>query len=143
MREEDCGLLFCIPVDQYISSFSFPFFVPIYRGLPLEEVREAIIHKVAKYDLKFDYGKDHLGNTVTKSLSHDQIQSMILNYAEFKTSRRQIDHSKVTVRDFGKQDTHVEFPKGQNFVNIGLEFNLSYQCDENQRDNGQLKINAA
>lgn len=51
---------------------------------------------------------------------------MVLNYAEFKSSRRQIDYSKVILRDFGKHEAYVEFPKGQVFVNIGIEFQLNY-----------------
>ncbi|TNV72060.1 hypothetical protein FGO68_gene3693 [Halteria grandinella] len=138
MKNENQGLLFCIPVDQYGNAFTYPFFMPILRGTPLDEVRQMLIEKVGKYQISYHYSKDEW-----RVIEFEQIQTMVLNYAEFKSSRRQIDYSKVILRDFGKHETYIEFPKGQVFVNIGIEFQLNYQSDENQRNNGQLKINAA
>lgn len=143
LSQLDGGIVHCLPVDQYSNSIYYPFVVPIFRAMPLENVREAIMNKLMQFDIKYNYGKDRGGKEIYRPLTEEQLAAVTINYAEFKTSRRNIDYSHVTVREFAKHETLVDFPKGQNFVNIGLEFNVEYQRDENQRGNGQLKINAA
>lgn len=73
MKNENMGLLFCIPVDQYGNAFTCPFFMPILRSAPLDEVRQMLIEKVGKYQISYNYSRGLGENYDWRMIDFEQI----------------------------------------------------------------------
>jgi hypothetical protein len=143
LADQNVCTLFCVLVNQYSHNIGEPFLVFVLKNNTKDEVRQRIIFKLLDMRVLYEYGRDPLTKKpIMRELSEEQKANLILNYVDYKTSRRTIIYSDYTLRELAKDDTFLDYKVGSNTLNIGVEFQIAYLEDEQRRGNGgnALKI---
>ena len=143
LSDPNVCILFCVLVNQYSNILGDPFLVFVLRNHTKDEVRERIIFKLLEMNVVYEYGRDALTKKpILRELSEEQKTNFILNYVDYKTSRRMIIFDDYTLRELAKDDPFLEYKTGSNSLSIGIEFQIAYLEDEQRRGNGgnALKI---
>lgn len=143
LGDQNVCILFCVLVDQYCHILGDPFLVFVLKNNTKDEVRQRIIFKLLEMRVLYEYGRDPLTKkSILRELSEEQKGNFILNYVDYKTSRRTIIYEDYTLRELAKDDLFLDYKVGSNTLSIGIEFQIAYLEDEQRRGNGgnALKI---
>lgn len=143
LADQNVCILFCVLVNQYSHIIGDPFLVFVLKNNTKDDVRERIIFKLLDMRVLYEYGRDPLTKKpIMRELTEEQKANFILNYVDYKMSRRTIIYGDYTLRELAKDDPFLDYKVGSNTLNIGVEFQIAYLEDEQRRGNGgnALKI---
>ena len=70
----------------------------------------------------YNRNKGSRGNANIVEIELEQKYAFILNYLEYKSSRRVTNYNSFTCKEPGKDDIFLDFKTGSNKINIAIEF---------------------
>jgi hypothetical protein len=132
-------------VNQYTRTLFHPFFIVLPKNALIEEVRLAIIEKLASMSISYRYGTEDAAEGQRKKdiwhyVQYEQKSNMLFYTLEYKTSRRNTIFSDFLLHELPKGEDMLCYKQGSNFINLGVELCLEYKDDREKRTNNALKI---